>query len=166
MNTRWGKFGLAGLIFLLDRLSKLWIEKNLTVWDTVTVIPGVFNIVHTQNKGAAFGFLSDSQSPWRFLVLIGLSAAVMAFLAVQLWRAQDALYPGGNLSSAALAMILGGASGNLFDRIWRGSVTDFLQVFIGTYEWPSFNVADSAISCGAVLLILTLWNKPRAAVTS
>lgn len=100
---------------------------------------------------------------WRTLVLVGVSLAVMAFVAVQLWRLPRNVWPEGNAAPIALALVLGGAAGNLFDRVLRGSVTDFLQVFIGPYEWPSFNVADSAISIGAGLLIVSMWRSREQA---
>lgn len=151
------RFGLAALVVALDRLSKHWIQQNVSVVDTHAVIPGIFNIVHTENPGAAFGVLAHSGSQWRNLVLVGLSGAVMIFVAVQLWRMPKGGWPSGTLPAIALSMVLGGAIGNLYDRVMRGTVTDFLQVFIGSYEWPSFNVADSAISVGAVLLLFSMW---------
>lgn len=163
MISRPLRFGIAALVFVADRLSKFWIESNVSAWDTFAVIPGVFNIVHAQNKGAAFGFLAQSEGSLRTLVLICVSALVMSFVGTQLWRLPAPGWPSGNLTPMALGLVLGGAIGNLFDRIWRGSVTDFLQVFIGSYEWPCFNVADSAISIGAVLLILTMWRSPHEA---
>lgn len=157
MISRPLRFGISMAVFVADRLSKLWIEGNVSAWDTLSVIPGVLNIVHAQNRGAAFGFMAQAEGYWRTLILICVSAVVMSFVAVQLWRLPAKGWPSGNWTPVALSLVLGGAIGNLYDRIWRGSVTDFIQVFIGSYEWPSFNVADSAISTGAVMLILVLW---------
>jgi signal peptidase II len=157
MISRAARFSIAALVAAADRLSKYWIEANVTPWDTHPVIPGIFNIVHTQNKGAAFGMLASADGAWRMILLVGVALAVMAFVAVQLWRMPRGGWPPTNLVAVPLSMMLGGAAGNLYDRIFRGSVTDFLQVFIGSYEWPSFNVADSAISVGAVLLLVSFW---------
>jgi len=157
MISRPARFGISAAVWILDRVTKYWIEQNVGAWDVHVVIPGVFNIVHTRNRGAAFGFLNQGEGMWRTLVLVGVSLAVMVFVAIQLWRLPRNVWPGGSAAPVALALVLGGAAGNLFDRTMRGSVTDFLQVFIGPYEWPSFNVADSAISIGAGLLILSLW---------
>lgn len=162
MIERGVRFAIAGAVFAADRASKYWIEQNVSAFDTVTVIPGVFNIVHAQNRGAAFGFLNQAEGALRNFLLIGVSAAILIYVAIQLWRMPKHMWPEGNLAPAALALVFGGALGNLFDRIWRGSVTDFLQVFIGSYEWPSFNVADSAITVGAGLLFVALWRaKPQ-----
>lgn len=156
MIRRAARFGIAAAVAVLDRLSKYWIETNMTPWDSYPVIPGVFNIVNTQNRGAAFGVLATA-GEWRQFFLVGVSVAVMIFVAVQLWRMPKGSWPASNMVAVPLSLMLGGALGNLYDRIFRGSVTDFLQVFLGSYEWPSFNVADSAISVGAVLLLASFW---------
>lgn len=163
MMSRAARFAIAASVLLFDRLSKFWIEQHVSAFDTLPVLPGVFHIIHAQNRGAAFGVLNDHQGPLRAILLIGVAAAVMAFVAVQLWRFPKGGWVPGHVTPVALALVLGGAAGNLYDRIVRGSVTDFLQVFIGPYEWPSFNVADSAITIGAGLLILTLWQARPAA---
>jgi signal peptidase II len=161
MISRSLRFGISALVFALDRLSKYWIESNVSAWDTLPLIQGVVNIVHAQNRGAAFGLMAQAEGHWRTLVLICAAAVVMSFVAVQLWKLPVKGWPAGNWTPVALALVLGGAVGNLYDRIWRGSVTDFIQVFIGPFEWPSFNVADSAISVGAVMLILVLWRAEK-----
>jgi len=157
MISRSLRFGISALVFFADRLSKYWIESNVSSWDTLPIVQGFINIVNAQNRGAAFGFMSQAEGHWRTLILICVSAIVMSFVAVQLWKLPAKGWPTGNWTPVALSLVLGGAVGNLYDRIWRGSVTDFIQVFIGPFEWPSFNVADSAISVGAVMLILVLW---------
>jgi signal peptidase II len=163
MISRVARFGISGLLLVLDRLTKYWIETKLDSWDTIVVIPGVFNIIHAQNRGAAFGVMNQSEGPLRTFLLVGVSFAVMVFVAVQLWRIPKGSWPPGNVAPVALAVVLGGAAGNLYDRILRGSVTDFLQFFIGSFEWPSFNVADSAITIGAGLLMFSLWTTSRTA---
>ena len=163
MIERGVRFAISGAVFAADRGSKYWIEQNVSAFDSLSVIPGVMNIIHAQNRGAAFGFMNQSEGPLRSFLLVGVSSVILAYVAVQLWRMPKQMWPQGNLAAAALALVFGGALGNLFDRVWRGSVTDFLQVFIGSYEWPSFNVADSAITVGALLLFYALWRaQPQA----
>ncbi len=149
--TRIAAFSIAGLVVLADRLSKVWIERNVSMWDSHTVIPNVFNIVYTRNSGAAFGILHDAPDWLRATVLIGVSTIVMSIILWLIWKDVQGRFP--------LALLAGGAIGNLYDRIIHGSVTDFLQVFIGSYEWPSFNVADSAITIGAILMALDMFRK-------
>ena len=127
---------------------------------TFAVIPGIFNIVHTENPGAAFGALADSSGPWRRIFLVTVSLVVMAIIGAMLWRPEQVRHDNSPLLQTGLALVFGGALGNLWDRIFTGTVTDFLQVFIGSYEFPSFNAADSAISVGAALLLFDLWRKP------
>ena len=160
------KTALIGLIpglFVLDWISKRWIEQNVSFWDTKVVIPGLFSIVHAQNRGAAFSILADAPDSIRGVVLIGLSGVVTLIVA---WMFRGALVKPETHTAAgrlALAMVLGGALGNLYDRILRGSVTDFLLVYWRDYQWPAFNVADSAISVGAVLLLIDLWRQKETA---
>lgn len=163
MISRTARFAIAALVVVLDRLTKFWIESSLSAFDSITVIPGVFNIIHAQNRGAAFGIFNQTEGPLRVILLVGVSGVVMAYVAFQLWQMPKGGWPEGPLPPLALSLVLGGALGNLYDRVFRGSVTDFLQVFIGSYEWPSFNVADSAISVGAVLLLIRLWQSREKA---
>ena len=142
---------IVALVVILDRLTKLWIVAKVSAFSVIPVIPGFFNIVHAENPGAAFSMLADAPPQWRGIVLIGISTVVMVFIAALLWRPLDSRW-----MRISLPLVFGGALGNLLDRIFRGTVTDFLQVFLGRYEYPSFNVADSAISIGACLLVLDL----------
>lgn len=146
-------FGLAGAILLADRLTKLWIERSVSAFETIPIVPGIFNIVHVQNRGAAFGIMNESDSDIRSAFLIGVSGAVLLFLIYGLFRPSRLGLDGRTWLLAALGMIVGGAAGNLYDRLVFGSVTDFLQVFLGTYEFPSFNVADSAITVGCLVIL-------------
>jgi signal peptidase II len=155
--SRYYPFGIAALVFALDRLTKWIIERSVSSWDTIVVIPGFFQIVHTKNLGAAFGIFADSSSEWRTLILIGLSAAVMLFIAGLLIQAIHGSQNPHPLQKVALGLVLGGALGNIYDRAVMGSVTDFLEFFIGEYRFPAFNVADSAITVGAGLLLLDIW---------
>jgi signal peptidase II len=155
MKPRLLSAAIMAAVVILDRLTKLYIQTAFGPYDTIPVIPNVFNIVHVENPGAAFGFLSDAPSEWRSLVLLLASGVITVIVAVMLFR------PGPIKETAltrfGLAIVLGGALGNLWDRLFRGTVTDFLQVFIGPYEYPSFNIADSAVCIGAGCLILDLW---------
>ena len=153
MNLRsipWIILSLAVLV--TDRLTKTLVERmTINGWRR-TIIPGFFDLVHTRNPGIAFGLLADTRLPWMRLALIGLSvvaAAAMAWLLV-------AGRAGGQRSRAGIALILGGAAGNLFDRLLDGGVVDFLLFYIRSFEWPAFNVADSAIVIGAGLVLLEL----------
>ncbi|MBY0507427.1 MAG: signal peptidase II [Bryobacteraceae bacterium] len=143
-------------IVAADRASKLWIEGRLGLYDTLPVIPGIFNLVHTENPGAAFSLLADASPAVRFLVLICASLVMMGVIGQMLWAATASVGAATKRQRTALILILGGALGNLYDRIFFGRVTDFLQVFLGSYEWPSFNIADSCICVGAVLLALDM----------
>ncbi len=154
MHHRAVPFAIAFGILLLDRVTKLMIQTYVTAMQTLPVIPGFFNIVHAENPGVAFGFLAESGSAWRNIFLSGLSATVLVFITTLLWKAR------GNeswLLRVGLALVLGGAAGNLYDRLSAGTVTDFLEVYTGQHFFPAFNVADSAISIGAALLLLDMW---------
>lgn len=160
------RLALVGLIpglFALDWITKRWIEGNVSFWDTHVVIPGFFSIVHAQNRGAAFSILADAPDAVRGLVLIGMSGMVTLAVA---WMFRSSLVKPETYTAAgrlALALVLGGALGNLYDRILRGSVTDFLLLYWRDYQFPAFNVADSAISVGAVLLLIDMWRQKETA---
>ena len=154
MNARLRSVAIIAAVVIVDRISKLYIQHNFAPWDMKPVITGFFNIVHAENPGAAFGFLSESTGGLRRLFLVGVSLAVMAIIGTMLFR-RDAKRS--TLLEIALALVFGGAAGNMWDRLFRGTVTDFLQFFFGSYEFPSFNAADSAITVGACLLIVDLW---------
>ena len=152
---------IAPLIFLFDRMTKAVIEARVSFWDNHTVIPGLFSIIHTQNRGAAFSLLNDASDLVRGVVLIGISTMVAIVVAYMLIRS---LQPGdtqSNFVRVALALVLGGACGNLHDRIFHGSVTDFLLFYWHDYQFPAFNVADSAIFIGACLLILDMMRESK-----
>lgn len=164
MNPRIRAILIIAAVVLLDRITKMYIQVRISQWDLHPVIPGFFNIIHTENPGAAFGAFADSQSTLRPLLLIAISLVVIAIIAGMLFRAPK---PGEHMTAlmhTGLSLIFGGALGNLWDRLFRGTVTDFLQFFFGSYEFPSFNAADSAIFIGAVLLLLDLFlsRKQRA----
>src|SRR5277367_1750940 len=154
MLERLFPFAIAAAILLLDQITKGVVKAHVSTWQTLIVIPGFFNIVHAENPGMAFSLLADASGVWRNVVLIGLSFSVAGFIAALLIRSgpsQHWLVRGG------LALVLGGAMGNLYDRAVHGTVTDFVEIYAGAHFFPAFNVADSAISVGAVLLIIDMW---------
>lgn len=161
MTHRFGPYWIAAAVVILDRLSKLLIEARVSPWDSFTVIPGFFSIIHAENPGAAFSLFADSSTEFRSLVLVGLSVAVAVFISVLLWQPTRRGLNDNWTSRLALALVLGGAVGNLYDRVFRGTVTDFLEFYIGHYHWPTFNVADSAISIGACLLLYDMWRSRK-----
>jgi signal peptidase II len=150
--------GTALLILAADRLTKLLILRSMRSFDSISIIPGWLRIVHAENPGAAFGVLAEGNPILRSIVLIGISAGVLVFVASALWSRNGAFRSAA--TRFGLALILGGAFGNLLDRIFRGTVTDFIEVYHGTWSFPAFNVADSAITVGAILLLFDLV-KPR-----
>ncbi len=143
---------IAGSIVVLDQIVKAIIKKMIPLYHTITVIPGFFDLSHIQNPGGAFGFLSDQDSLIRIIVFI-VFASVAVGVIFYLYCKTDESLP---FLAASLAMILGGAIGNLIDRIRFGRVVDFLDFYIGTLHWPSFNVADSAVSIGITIFLFHL----------
>lgn len=160
MGARLFPFVLAATVFVLDRITKAFIKSHLSPSDTVTVIPGFFNIVHSENPGIAFGMLASAPSFWRDLFLIAFSLSVLTFISALLLQPERTAGHGWFLKTG-LALILGGAFGNLYDRIVNKTVTDFIEVHAqisgSSYYFPAFNVADSAITVGACLLLLDMW---------
>ncbi len=144
-------------VFALDRWSKRIVETRFSPFDTHSVIPGFFDIVRSQNPGVAFGLFSDSTSHLRTGLLIAFSLIAVAVLASILWRIERL----DRLTAVALSLIFGGALGNVFDRVTMGTVTDFLDFYIGTRHWYTFNLADSAICVGASLLLLGMLKPGR-----
>lgn len=148
---------LALVVLVLDQVTKLWVASALPLWSTKIVIPGFFNLVHVLNKGAAFGFLHDLDAPWRpyfFLAVTALAVVLIMHLLRTVPREDTVLFTG-------LGLILGGALGNMIDRIRLGEVIDFLDFYIAAYHWPAFNVADIAISFGSVLLLVSVYRNRR-----
>jgi signal peptidase II len=145
---------VAFLIVLFDRITKIEIRHSLSDFDAIPVVPGWLRIVHTENPGAAFGVLADGNPLVRSVILIGVSAAVLLFVVWALWSHSASF--SSLLTRVGLSMILGGAVGNLYDRIVHGAVTDFIEVYRGGWSFPAFNVADSAITVGACLLLIDL----------
>lgn len=147
---------LSLAVLAADQITKWLVETHLPFPSSNEIVPGVFHLSHLRNTGVAFGML-DSFGPefsrW------GLSLLALGALALVGWLFR-ATEPSSTLLLTALALVLGGAAGNLIDRIFQGAVTDFLGVYIGSYRWPDFNVADSAISVGLVVLLFDSF-RPR-----
>jgi signal peptidase II len=148
---------VAVLVVVGDRLSKIEIQRALSSYDSIPVIAGWFRIIHTENPGAAFGMLAEGNPFLRSLILIGVSGVVLLFVAWALWSERSTLKSG--LTRFGLSLILGGACGNLYDRVVHQTVTDFIEVYHGGWAFPAFNVADSAITIGAMLLLIDLWRE-------
>jgi signal peptidase II len=158
-RSRYWPFGIPALIVLLDRCTKHYIETQLAPWDTVSVIPGLFQIVYARNTGMAFSLFDNSGAGRTSPLLIVFTTAVIGIVVWLLWQAAkpESKEPGHWSYRLALGLILGGALGNLYDRIAVGSVTDFLDFFWNGAHFPAFNAADSSITCGAILVVLNLW---------
>jgi signal peptidase II len=157
VDRRWIAYGAAAAVFALDRLTKLLVEARIGFEDTVKVIPGFFDIVHSQNRGVAFGIFNDSAFEWRTALLVVASLAavvVVSWILRHPERLDRRMFWG-------LALVLGGALGNVYDRIVAGQVTDFLLFYVGDYQWPAFNAADSAIVVGSGLLLIDLVRPQR-----
>lgn len=145
-GLRW--LWLTGAVLVLDQATKAWIAASLSLYERIPLLPSL-DIIRVHNRGAAFSFLS-SAAGWQRWFFTALALAVS--VAILLWLRR---MPGGQRRLAAgLALVLGGALGNLWDRLRFGYVVDFIDVYYGSWHWPAFNVADSAISVGAALLIL------------
>ena len=155
--TQTHAYSIAMAVFALDRATKWLIESRMTFLETIVVIPGFFDIVYARNPGSAFSLFADSTSPWRTGVLISIAAAALVVIGSMLRKISTLDRP----TAIGLSLILGGALGNLFDRVAFGAVTDFLDFYYRDTHWPAFNVADSAIVCGAALLLLGMRHAKR-----
>jgi signal peptidase II len=148
---------IALAVLLLDRITKRVVGKTIPLDDVVNIVPGFFRLTHLENTGAAFSLFADSTSPFRTALLIAFSVAALAVVSVLLWKDRTVF----NAGTLALSLILGGAVGNLWDRLADGKVTDFLDFYIGAHHWPPFNIADSAIVIGALLLLVRMLRKDQ-----
>ena len=139
-------------VVLLDRWSKHMVEQRIALYTHIQIIPGFFRLTHTENTGAAFSLFADSTAPWKTGLLIAFSVIALVVFSILLWKNHHAQVATG----VGLALIMGGALGNLWDRLARGRVVDFLLFYVKRYQWPVFNLADSAIVVGAGLLVLEI----------
>jgi signal peptidase II len=156
-------FLLALLVVILDRWSKRLVATHIQMYTHIQVIPGFFRITHTENTGAAFSLFADSPSHFKTAALITFSVVAMIVVSILLWKQTRAF----TLTGIAFSLILGGAVGNLWDRVASGRVVDFLLFYVKQYQWPVFNLADSAIVVGASLLVLEIiFVHPKTATDS
>jgi signal peptidase II len=156
LSARWPYFLLTAVVVVLDQITKRMVATSMQLHDSREIVAGVLSLTHVRNRGAAFGFLSNADLPYQsilFAVLSVLALGAIATYALKLPSAQR--WP-----QIALALIMGGAVGNLIDRLAYGYVIDFVDVYWRAHHWPAFNVADSCISVGVVMLILDLLRSP------
>lgn len=155
---------IAVIVFALDRWSKYLVETHIQPWHSRSVVPGLLDIVHSRNHGVAFGLFDGAATPARAVVMIAFSLGALIVLGCLLWRNRLA----DAYSDFGIGLIIGGAAGNIFDRIYAGAVTDFLDFYRGSYHWYTFNLADAAISVGAGLLLIGMLRRgeKRGALTT
>ena len=142
--------GIILAVIGLDQATKMWIFHNFALHESKMVIPELFHLTYLTNNGAAFSMLAGQPALWRQIFFMGAAGAALVFI----WLAQKSFGRSSALYTAALALIAGGALGNLIDRIRFGFVIDFIDVFFGSHHFPAFNIADSAITVGVTLFIL------------
>lgn len=153
---------IIGIVLVLDQITKYAVLKSIRLYDIIPVIPGFFNLTHVRNKGAAFSILSTLPANWRGLFFITVTLVSVAVIAALIRKTAEPLLV------AAFSLIIGGALGNVIDRIRYGEVIDFIQWYVKSFYWPAFNVADSAISIGVILLAadMLLSKKTANAITN
>ena len=152
--ARW--FALSALVIVLDQWSKTYFNSAYQYGEIREVIPGLLNFVLAYNPGAAFSFLADAGG-WQKFFFTALAFAVSGWLGWQMLRGGQS-----RMMNLASALIIGGALGNVIDRLIHGHVIDFIQVYYQTYYWPAFNIADSAICAGAALMVLDSFRQPAS----
>jgi signal peptidase II len=151
-TARIAHYVLALLIVLADRWTKWLVATHISMYSHIQIIPGFFRLTHTENTGAAFSLFADSPAHWKTAALITFSVVAMVIVSVLLWKQKRPL----TVTGIALSLILGGAVGNLWDRVASGRVVDFLLFYVNHYQWPVFNLADSSIVIGASLLVIEI----------
>lgn len=145
-------FLIALLVVLVDQFSKWMVASShwqIGLNESITVLPGLFRLTHVENTGAAFGLFADSASEWKVSILVVFSVLALVVVSALLWKNSHSITSTG----VGLSLILGGAVGNLWDRLYYQHVVDFIDFYVGSYHWPAFNIADSAIVIGALLLV-------------
>jgi signal peptidase II len=158
---------LAACVITLDRWTKYLVQSRLPLYSGFDVVPGFFRVTHTLNPGAAFGLFSESISPYRTAGLVAFTAVALLVIGTMIWRSPRRW----TLSAVALGLILGGALGNFYDRVRYHVVTDFLLFYHRHWQFPVFNIADSAITVGAALMLIELLfmqseEKPASALSA
>src|SRR5690606_1568330 len=150
---------LIATVIVADQVTKLLVQRHIPLFDSITIIPGLLDLVHIHNAGVAFGFLNDVAHPLRSALTMMLALAALAAIA---YYARQ-VHPEERLARAGLSLVMGGAAGNLIDRVRLGHVIDFIDLYRGHWHFWAFNVADAAISCGAVLIFAELFLTRRHA---
>jgi signal peptidase II len=145
-------FLVAIAVVFLDRVTKWLVAARMDLHDSISVLPGFFQVTYVQNSGAAFGLFAESRSEWTTTMLVLFSLVALIVVSVMLWKNSHSL----TVTGIGLALIMGGALGNLWDRLLYGRVVDFFDFYLGSYHWPAFNIADSAIVIGAGLLVVEI----------
>lgn len=158
MKPRFFYFLFILFTLILDQVSKLFIIRNLPLSSSLNIFPGFFNLTHIHNRGAIFGFLSQSRSQVVYYLLMLASLVALSLVIYYFFKTPHEE----KFLEISLSLILAGALGNLIDRIFRGYVIDFLDFYVRKWHWPSFNVADASVSIGAVFLIFILLFKRRS----
>jgi len=151
-------FLLAGVLVVIDQVTKGIVAGKVALYQSIPVIPGFFNITRIHNKGAIFGTFSQTGNSLVFILLTAASLAALALVVYYFFKTPDS----DKLMKVSLTMIMAGALGNQFDRLVRGHVIDFLDFYIGRAHWPFFNAADSCITIGACLMLFTLFRRKPA----
>ena len=154
------QLGVAAAVVLLDQATKAIVRARLELHESVTVIPGLFDLTRVHNTGAAFGFLDPIEFPYKPAVLATIAMAALVGLAFY----SSTLEPSQRLTRTGLAFVIGGAAGNLIDRVSAGYVLDFVDIYYGNWHFWAFNVADAAINVGVALMILELLGVGRVRV--
>lgn len=149
------------ILLAADQLTKAIVAQKITFLNSKSIIPGFFNLTHIRNRGAIFGFFSQSESQFLYIILTLASLAAFAFVVFYFFKTP----PSERLMIISLSLILAGALGNMIDRIFRGYVIDFMDFHIKKWHWPSFNIADASITVGAVFIIFIFFFRKRLKCT-
>jgi len=148
---------IAGVIVALDQVTKALVDDYMTLHESRTIVEGLVRLTYVQNRGAAFGILSEAGLPYQSLMFSVVSLLALLAIALYAWR----MPVQSRLPQTALAMVMGGAVGNLLDRARLGYVIDYMDMYWGPHHWPAFNVADSAITVGVALLVIDILRNPE-----
>ena len=151
---------VVGLV--LDQVTKVLVMLKLPMGSQVPLIPGLLNLVHIHNKGAAFGLFSGWSADFAWVFFVATTALVLGVLGYLLWRLPDDHWP----AALGYSLILTGALGNMIDRVRLGEVVDFIDVYWGRYHWPAFNVADSLVCLGTAILVWVIIRDEKTADAS
>ncbi len=162
LRTRLLYLALSAFLFSLDRVTKTWVVDRISLHESVSVVEGFFHLTHITNTGALFGLMAGLSSPLRGLIFITVPVLAITLIFLFQFHARENDF----LAQVGLSMILGGALGNLWDRVFLGHVIDFLDFSVAGFHWPAFNIADSCICLGVVSLILDLLWRERRVVPS